>query len=396
MFNSIFGKANKNEKVEEVNIEKTEAKVEKTESVEIGFDDSEYAIDGFSDSEYEEDTTQVNGNESSQISGIDDFSDDEYYTPVVDTNEQFSEEEYKKEETKETEEKPIENIEITDKNFKHQLDQIAKRGEVMVVTGLEGSGTSSLAFNLASILSKVNHKVLIVDLDTELKSQHIMSAETYNSMDISSDNIKRTLENDVNHAFTYVTLVKKNLHLLGTGIACEPFEITDEDEISKLLKMIEMFKKEYDYVICDIPLKQLVKGFNDLINRASDIVLSIDSSTIGLINTLNVLCNIDNEYLLDSIFSNKTSIVYNKMRVMKDLLGKSINLASKRSLDVIDKVVTEFAGYEISYKFSNMRLVGYVPYINDYEKYVNSHEQFCDNGKGRGLLMQLLKNILVK
>jgi len=328
-------------------------------------------------------------------------AEDDYNKAPVNTNlikledqDMFDESEYN--DTEDEEAAPIENIEINDKRFKNTLDQVAKRGNLLVVSGLQGSGTSTLAANIASTLNRIGYKVIIIDLDTETKSQHYMSKDSFNSLNMDSDNLKTALQQDLANIYSYITLIRRDFHLLGTGIACEPYKIDDIANIDKVVKMIELLKKEYNFIICDIPLKVLITSLADLITRANDVILNIDGGTYGILDTINILCNADSELTLETIFSDKTNVVFNKCRGTKKVLDKVINVNSRKALEVIDKLVADFAGCEIDYKFNDMRPVGSISLSPEFESFVNAKEQWCDTPKGKEIILQIIKNIMVK
>lgn len=281
---------------------------------------------------------------------------------------------------------------VRNNKFFDQLKQISRNGHVLTVTGVGGAGASTVACNIAYTLGFLGLKTLLIDFDTELRTQHMISKDNFESMGTTSCNVKTALLDDVDKVFKKITITRKNVHLLASGISCEPERLHDFDNQVKL--MLNILKRDYEFIICDIPIHIAIEDMPVTIENSDDIIMVTEGCSLGILNTINYICNIDNSFLLQNIFSKKTKIIFNKLRPVKKLYNKSINLLNPSCLRVIDKVVSDIADCDIGYYFSDMRLLGCIDIDNTFEQFVGEKTQYCDTTRGKLVMLNIINELI--
>ena len=135
-----------------------------------GFPDQEYYGGGYSE---DPNQGQPNG-----------FSDQDYdgYNPDLD---RFNEREYE-DDVPAPARKQFRRSNLNDRQIRDTLDAFANRGNSILVTGCGGCGTSTIALNLANIINRLGYTVLLVDLDTENKTQSYISKDNFDCLEAES------------------------------------------------------------------------------------------------------------------------------------------------------------------------------------------------------------------
>ena len=287
-------------------------------------------------------------------------------------------------------------IEIEDKQFKNVLKHLSRRGYTITFTGNHGCGTTTIACNTAYTLGKLGFKTLLLDLDTIGRNQHYLTKDNFNSIEKDSANGNLALSGRIDEVYGYVTSTRRNVHSLLNGVACEPQKLDPVSVNDRVKSMINLFKKDYDFIIIDIPFEDAVETAPITLEACNDIVINCDSSSWGILNLINYVCNLEDRMLLEIIFSQKTNILFNKNRGLKKVYNRPINLYNNSALKTIDKVVIDIADFSIGYKFSDMRSMGVLELSNSFESFVGEKVQFCDTPKGQVKMLELLKRLLVK
>lgn len=286
-------------------------------------------------------------------------------------------------------------IEIDDKKFKDVLKHLGKRGYTITFTGNHGCGTSTIACNTAYTLGKLGFKTILLDLDTFGRNQHYLTKDNFNSIDKESGNMNMALQGRIDDVYGCITSTRRSVHTLLNGVACEPQELQPGSN-ERVKQIINLFKKDYDFIILDVPFKFAVEEIPITLEACNDIVITCDSSSWGVMNIINYICNLEDSMLLEILFSQKTNILFNKHRGVKKIYNRGINLYSPSALKVLDKIVVDIADFSIGYKFSDMRSMGALELSNTFETFLGEKVQFCDTPKGQVKMLELLKKLLVK
>ena len=286
-------------------------------------------------------------------------------------------------------------IEIDDKKFKDVLKHLSKRGYTITFTGNHGCGTSTIACNTAYTLGKLGFKVILLDLDTLGRNQHYLTKDNFNSIEKDAGNMSTALDGRIDEVYGCITSVRRNVHAILNGIACEPHELAPGTN-ERVKQMINLFKKDYDFIILDVPFKFAVEDIPVTLEACNDIVITCDSSSWGVMNLINYICNLEDTMLLEILFSQKTNLLFNKHKGVKKIYNRGINLYNSGALKVLDKIVVDIADFSIGYKFADMRTMGALELSNTFETFLGEKAQFCDTPKGQVKMLELLKKLLVK
>ena len=97
------------------------------------------------------------------------------------------------------------------------LIPFSKRGTSICVTGFGGSGTSTIAYNLANIICQLGFTVLLVDLDVNGRTQNYIAKPCYEGMETDGANLRAAINSSTGIS-SQVSLVKVGFHLLTMGI----------------------------------------------------------------------------------------------------------------------------------------------------------------------------------
>lgn len=125
---------------------------------------------------------------------------------------------------------------------------------IMMTSSLPDEGKSDIAFALASSLTQIGKKVLLIDADIRksvLVSRYQLEQEVYGLSQYLSG--QKPLEE-----IRYSTSIE-NLHMIFSGpYSPNPAELLEEDLFGALIKQM---RQEYDYVIIDTPpMGNLIDG----------------------------------------------------------------------------------------------------------------------------------------
>lgn len=167
-------------------------------------------------------------------------------------------------------------------------------GKIMAITNQKGGvGKTTTSVNLASSLSYLGKKVLLVDVD------HQANATTY--MGINRANLKHTIA-DVFHEKADIKDVIKNVSSVNVDILPARYElggientlINHENKDFILSNALEQVKDDYDFVIIDCPPSLGIVTINALMAADSVIIpvqcefLALDGLT-QLLNTIRMI-----------------------------------------------------------------------------------------------------------
>ena len=287
----------------------------------------------------------------------------------------------------------------SDINIKELLNSYSERGMSLVITGHKCSGKTTIAYNLANIISNMGYTVLLVDLDTKgrglsaITSQNYETIHTYNTQAM---NVKKALGDKFGNIGNYIGVVTPTLHLLGTGLAADIVNLNGDKNQDSLIKCIDMLKTHYNIIIFDAPLEVLIEYTPGILYTSEQLLIASEYSNYGALATMIDFCNIGDEDIVDTIFNRgKVCLTKADSDVTYSIMGK----ASKTKLDYfrnIDKELQSLLGITPPIKFENLKFCGAIPYDKRNDNYWYSSYSLSDTPEGKELYLYILKNVLTK
>lgn len=279
------------------------------------------------------------------------------------------------------------------RKVKDALKPFAARGNSIVVTGCGGCGTSTVAFNLANIICQIGYTVLLVDMDTEGKSQSYISKACYDSMDVDGSNLMSAVNSSTNMN-SNATVVKKGFHLLTMGLGTDILPIEEQLHKEKIARFVSVVKTGYNFIIYDVPFKHSVGFLSDITFMCDNLALVVDASNWGVTKTMLEVCNIDSDDMQDTIF-HRAQLVFNKYRNLNKLFGLRVKTCDD-IVRAMDKKVLDLTGDDVGLQFSRMSIAGI---LNDDPMYENGWYddiQYSDTKKGQDTYIDLIESIVLK
>ena len=282
---------------------------------------------------------------------------------------------------------------VTPDSVKNELKPFAARGNSIVVTGCGGCGTSTVAYSLASIVSQLGYTVLLVDMDTEGRTQNYISKENYDSMEPDGANLMSAV-NSSNGINTHISVVRQGFHLLTMGIGTDTAPANELIHKEKISRFVNLSKTSHNFVIYDIPFSTAVGFFSEITYMCDNLVLVTDASNWGITKTMLSVCNIASEDMQDTVF-NRAQFVFNRYRNLYKVLGKKV----RTCLDitkVMDQKVAELIGDDPGFHFEDLHIAGIINDDPDFEQGWFEGVQYADTKKGQNIFLELIERIVLK
>ena len=323
------------------------------------------------------------------------FDDDDYSNNSQPVDNGFGNEMYgSDDENNEPEqEKNIVRPQLTKKQLKATFDAFAGRGNNIVVTGFGGSGTSTLAFNLANTICNLGYTVLLVDMDTKYKTQSYLSKDSFDAVDVDSANVMAAV-NSTSGINAYTSIVRQGFHLLTMGMASDSKEAKDAFKQDRLSKFMSQCKASHNFVIFDIPFDDLVGSLSQIGYSADNVIINIDASNWGISKALIGMCNIGNDDIEDTLFS-RGQIIFNRYKGMNKIFGKKVknlnNVTNK-----MDEMLIRLNGEDPGYRFANMHVIGAIKFSKSIEEFWFGQMQYSDTMGGFDEYVEILKRVLLE
>lgn len=287
---------------------------------------------------------------------------------------------------------PTSTNKLDPNTVKENLRPFATRGNGIVVTGCGGCGTSVIAYNLANIICQLGYTVLLVDMDTQGKTQSYISKTNYESMEVEDSKLLAAVNSSAGIGQN-ISIVKQGFHLATMGLATDSVPVDTIIKKEKLPRFINSCKSSHNFVIYDVPFLPAIEYLEDVINMADNLVLVADASTWGLTKMMLHVTNVDSEDMQNTLF-NKTQLVFNKYRNLNRLLGQPVHTGFDIT-KVLDKKVIELMGEDPGVHFSDIRISGIINDDPDFEKAWFEDVQYSDTGKGQQIFLELINNIIL-
>ena len=277
--------------------------------------------------------------------------------------------------------------------IKNELKPFAARGNSIVVTGCGGCGTSTVAYNLANIVAQLGYTVLLVDMDTEGRTQSYISKDNYESMEPDGANLLSAV-NSSNGINTHVSVVRTGFHLLTMGLGTDSAHVQDILHKEKISRFYNLAKTSHNFIIYDIPFNTATDFLSDIVYMCDNLVLVTDASNWGITKTMLSVCNIDSDDMRDTIF-NRAQLVFNKYRNLYRVLGKKVRTCVDIT-KVMDQKVLELVGEDPGFYFESLHIAGIINDDPDFELGWFEEVQYSDNKKGQNIFLQLIEHIVLK
>lgn len=293
--------------------------------------------------------------------------------------------------------KSAKGSESDEKKLKTILNTFRNRGSSLVVTGTPCSGTSTLVFNLANIVSNMGYTVLIVDMDTVNRTQAYMSKVAYesvHSLDPENASLKQALNASNSGISKYASIVKPGFHVLTMGLGGDIVTGERLAPKQKLARFSSSVRNNYNFIIYDMPFNVATDYASDITYTADNVVLACEASNHGIMGLMLAMCNIDSEDMQEVMFT-RSQLCLTKYTQLKRVLD--CNISSVRDiLRRLDTEVSSLLGIDPEYYFSNLSVCGIMNYDEKYENGWFSDRAYSDYPEGREEFIKLLTNILLK
>jgi len=278
-------------------------------------------------------------------------------------------------------------------DIKKALAPFASRGNSIVVTGCGGCGTSTIAYSLSKIISKLGFTVLLVDMDTVGKTQNYISINNYNSMEPDGANLMAAV-NSSNGINNHLSVVDQGFHLLTMGIGSDSAEVTDLLHKEKISRFVNSAKTTHNFVIYDIPFKDATNYLSDITYMTDNLVLVLEANNWGVTKAMLNMCNIVSEDMQETMFT-RTQLVFNKFRNNYKILGKKVKTCADITR-VLDQEVIDLTGDDSGYHFEDLHIAGI---INDDPRFNEGwfeEVQFVDTEPGMQIFLDLIERIVLR
>lgn len=277
--------------------------------------------------------------------------------------------------------------------IKQQLRPFASRGNSIVVTGCGGCGTSTVAYNLANIINQLGYTVLLVDMDTEGRTQSYISKTNYDSMEPDGANLMSAV-NSSNGISAQESIVKQGFHLLTMGLGTDTAPVSELLHKEKISRFVNLAKTSHNFVIYDIPFSSATGFLSEITYMTDNLVLVADASNWGITKLMLNVCNISLDDMQDTIFS-RAQLVFNRYRNLTKLLGKKVRTGVDIT-KVVDMKVQELIGEDSGFHFEDLHIAGIINDDPEIENGWFDSVQYSDTHKGQAIFLELLEHIVLK
>ena len=291
----------------------------------------------------------------------------------------------------------IDPARVRDDELITMMNSYRVRGNCMVITGTSDSGSSTMAANLANVISKMGYTVLLVDMDNICRTQAYITKEVYStihSTDPSNNSLRLSINNKTGEVSRYATIVREGLNLITTGLA------VDFEELSSIIRderMLQNFiygaKAAYNFVIFDAKFLDVTGYLKELVLNADSLVLNVKPTNKGLIEFMLKMANIDDIRVREDMFR-RSGIVFNMATNNRNVLGYKVK-NYMQMLEAIDKVTEELTGYTGEQSFGQISIFNEIAFNPVFDNYIFGKEFFSDTKEGNNLYKGILRSILM-
>jgi flagellar biosynthesis protein FlhG len=244
-----------------------------------------------------------------------------------------------------------------------QQSKIAKKGKIVAFSsGKGGTGKTFLSLNVAYAISRINRKVLLIDLDSNLSNINIL-------LNITA---QKTLLNFFQHKSSLkelVTVYETNLHIIFGDSGKINYPQLKENDIEYLMKEIRELSEQYDYTFLDISA-----------GATNDIIQILANSDKNLIITNPDPTAVMDAYVIIKLLHNCGSITEKYIVVNKSFS----NQEGLTCYNNISKAASHFLKEKVS-------LLGLIDYDQSVSKSIMAQELISKNNPRSKISLQIIK-----
>ena len=281
---------------------------------------------------------------------------------------------------------------INPDKIKDEIRPFANRGNSIVVTGCGGCGTSTMAYNIANVINQLGYTVLLVDMDTEGRTQSYITRSNYESIDPEGANLMSAV-NSSNGINTHIGVVKRGFHLLTMGLASDVAPVNELLHKEKISRFVNLAKANHNFVIYDIPFDSAVGFLSDITYMSDNIVLIIEASNWGVTKSMLSMTNIASDDMQEIMFT-RSQLLFNRQRNLRSVFGKKIKSCADIT-KAMDQKVLELCGEEPEFHFSDLHIAGVIDDDIDFESGWYGDVQYSDMKKGKDIFLRIVERILL-
>lgn len=254
-------------------------------------------------------------------------------------------------------------------------------GKIIAIANQKGGvGKTTTTINLASALSELNQKVLIIDLDPQANatigigiSRELVNITTYNLL-ISDIKASDAIYNNLN----------SKLHIMPASIKLETLAENmsqSDDNVLQLYNKLLEIKEEYDYILIDCP-PSLGLIIDNALFASDSIIIPVECEYFAydaltqMVNKINQVQNRKKEYKLNL--------------VVEGVLLTKLDNRNIFGYKIVDKVKELFP--ESTYK----TVISRSSHIQEAPMYGKSVLEFAYNSRGSKQYRDLAEEVLAK
>ncbi len=190
---------------------------------------------------------------------------------------------------------------------------------ILITSSIPGEGKSTIASNLAVVLSQMNKKVMIIDCDQRRPNIHkIFKLSNLNGL-------SNYLVDNVDIASVIQNTCIENLDAITSGItSSNPADILSSYKMKNTINKLEMI---YDYIIIDAPPVGLVIDAQIIAKYVGGTLFVVES------NKEDVHSVAKSKKLLDKVGANIIGVVLNKTESKKciNYYDSKVNIINKKN-----------------------------------------------------------------
>ena len=254
-------------------------------------------------------------------------------------------------------------------------------GKIIAIANQKGGvGKTTTTINLASALSELNQKVLIIDLDPQANatigigiSRELVNITTYDLL-ISDIKASEAIYNNLN----------SKLHIMPASIKLETLAENmsqSDDNVLQLYNKLLEIKEEYDYILIDCP-PSLGLIIDNALFASDSIIIPVECEYFAydaltqMVNKINQVQNRKKEYKLNL--------------VVEGVLLTKLDNRNIFGYKIVDKVKEMFS--ESTYK----TVISRSSHIQEAPMYGKSVLEFAYNSRGSKQYRDLAEEVLAK
>lgn len=288
------------------------------------------------------------------------------------------------------------NLNATElKNMQTMLAKLSSRKASFVFSGLPNTGSTTLAYNTATLLSQLGFSVLLVDCDAYYHAMSYVKKDIYNivhtSRDTSSNLVQAINNPTATPSLTHV--IGQGLHLLTLGLDQDATSLNTLVDKQRFTRFSGIVKSNYHFVVYDLPFTVLTGIGEELAFNCDALMLTCDANTQGLMKLMSVLGNIENDELRVVLFT-KVKIILNKYFKNTVFFGKKTN-NQEDIFKCLDTIATQITGETGDYLFRDLNVISCIDYNPQFANAVYTNQSLVKENLIKQTLYALLNSIII-